>query len=65
LRTADPVKAYFRLQLLMRKTIDYLSAMAAPESSDTMETPAPANELQAAGTSASGKGRRTGGKKER
>jgi trigger factor len=65
LRTADPVRAYFRQQLLMRKTIDYLSAMAAPESSDTMETPAPANELQAAGTSASGKGRRTGGKKER
>jgi len=65
LRTADPVKAYFRQQLLMRKTIDYLSAMAAPESSDTMETPAPANELQAAGTSASGKGRRAGGKKER
>jgi len=65
LRTADPVRAYFRQQLLMRKTIDYLSAMAAPESSDTMETPAPANELQAAGTSASGKGRRAGGKKER
>src|ERR671922_902988 len=36
LRSADPVKAYFRHQLLMRKTIDHLSAMAAPEPSDTM-----------------------------
>src|SRR5437660_1512837 len=34
LRTADPVREYFRHQLLMRKTIDYLSTLAAPESSD-------------------------------
>ena len=65
LRTADPVKAYFRQQLLMRKTIDYLSAMAAPESSDTMEPPAATSELQEAGTSPSGKKRSAGGKKER
>jgi trigger factor len=65
LRTADPVKAYFRHQLLMRKTIDYLSSVAAPEMSDTMEPPTEAAELQAAGTSASGKGRSTRERKER
>ena len=65
LRTADPVRAYFRHQLLMRKTIDYLSAMAAPESSDTMEPPAEAKELEHAGQSASGRERKTRGKKER
>jgi len=65
LGTADPVRAYFRHQLLMRKTIDYLSAMAAPESSDTMESPAPTTELQEAGTSASRKERPVRGKKER
>jgi trigger factor len=31
LRTADPVRAYFRHQLLMRKTIDHLSTMAAAQ----------------------------------
>ena len=65
LRTADPVRAYFRHQLLMRKTIDYLSTVAAPESSDTMEPPAEAKELEHAGQSASGSGRKTRGKKER
>jgi len=49
----------------MRKTIDYLSAMAAPESSDTMEPPAEAKELEHAGQSASGRERKTRGKKER
>src|SRR5256885_14248704 len=51
LRTADPVRKYFRHQLLMRKTIDYLSTLAAPESSDKMEPPAEAKELQGAATS--------------
>ena len=68
LRTADPVRAYFRQQLLMRKTIDYLSSMAAPEpsdSSDTMEPPPAAKELASAGKSASGGERRPRQKKER
>jgi trigger factor len=68
LRTADPVRAYFRRQLLMRKTIDYLSSMAAPESSDssdTMEPPQAAKELASAGKSASGGERRARQKKER
>jgi trigger factor len=65
LRTADPVREYFRHQLLMRKTIDYLSAMAAPESSDTMEPPAAAKELESVGKSASGGERRARQKKER
>jgi trigger factor len=68
LRTADPVRAYFRHQLLMRKTIDYLSSMAAPESSDpsdTMEPPAAAKELESAGKPASGGERRARQKKER
>ena len=60
LRTADPVKAYFRHQLLMRKTIDYLSAMATPETSDTMEPAAASSQRQKAGTSASGKSDRPG-----
>lgn len=43
LRTADPVRAYFRHQLLMRKTIDYLSSLAAPgTTTDTMRPPAEA-----------------------
>jgi trigger factor len=65
LRTADPVRAYFRHQLLMRKTIDYLSSMAAPESSDTMEPPAASKELESVGKSASGGERRARQKKER
>ena len=65
LRTADPVRAYFRHQLLMRKTIDYLSTVASPESSDTMEPPAEAKELEHAGQSASGRERKTRGRKER
>ena len=65
LRTADPVRAYFRHQLLMRKTIDYLSSVAAPESSDTMEPPSEAKELESAGKMASGGQRRTRQKKGR
>ena len=65
LRTADPVRAYFRHQLLMRKTIDYLSSVAAPEMSDTMEPPPPEGELASAGKSGSRSERRTRGKKER
>jgi trigger factor len=42
LRSADPVRAYFRHQLLMRKTIDHLSALASGESSVTIGAPAPA-----------------------
>ena len=68
LRTADPVRAYFRHQLLMRKTIDYLSTVASPESSDTsdtMEPPSELKELEGAGKSASRGERQTKGKKER
>ena len=65
LRSADPVRAYFRHQLLMRKTIDYLSSVAAPEVSDTMESPPAEGELESAGKSASRSERRTRGKKER
>src|SRR5438445_10796650 len=65
LRTADPVRAYFRHQLLMRKTIDYLSTVAAPESSDTIEPPSEAKELESAGKSASGGERRARQKKGR
>jgi trigger factor len=65
LRTADPVRAYFRHQLLMRKTIDYLSSLAAPESSDRMEPLPDANQLQEAGSSASSSGRPAGKRKER
>ena len=65
LRTADPVRAYFRHQLLMRKTIDFLRTVAAPEPSDTMEPPSVAKELEGAGKSASRGERQTKGKKER
>jgi trigger factor len=65
LRTADPVRAYFRHQLLMRKTIDFLSTVASPESSDTMEPPSAAKELEGAGKSASRGERQTKGKKQR
>jgi trigger factor len=65
LRTADPVRAYFRHQLLMRKTIDFLSAVASPESSDTIEPPSTAKELEAAGKPASRGERQAKGKKER
>jgi trigger factor len=65
LRTADPVRAYFRHQLLMRKTIDFLSAVASPESSDTMEPPQAAKELEGAGKSASRGERQSKGKKPR
>jgi hypothetical protein len=65
LRTADPVRAYFRHQLLMRKTIDFLSAVASPESSDTIEPPSTAKELETAGKPASRGQRQAKGKKER
>jgi FKBP-type peptidyl-prolyl cis-trans isomerase (trigger factor) len=65
LRTADPVRAYFRHQLLMRKTIDFLSTVASPESSDTMEPPSAAKEFEGAGKSASRGERQTKGKKQR
>ncbi|HEV2012703.1 MAG TPA: trigger factor [Candidatus Dormibacteraeota bacterium] len=65
LRTADPVRAYFRQQLLMRKTIDFLSTVAAPEPSDTMEPPSVAKELEGAGKSASRGERQTKGKRPR
>ncbi|HET9849272.1 MAG TPA: trigger factor [Candidatus Dormibacteraeota bacterium] len=65
LRSADPVRAYFRHQLLMRKTIDYLSSLAAPETSDTIEPPADAKELQGAAKSASPETRPARGTKER
>ena len=65
LRSADPVRAYFRHQLLMRKTIDYLSSVAAPESSATIEPPSEAKELESAGKSASGGERRARQKKGR
>jgi trigger factor len=48
LRAADPVRAYFRHQLLMRKTVEHLSALAAAESSDTMSRPSAAPEPAAA-----------------
>jgi trigger factor len=65
LRTADPVRAYFRHQLLMRKTIDFLSAVASPESSDTMEPPSATKELESVGKSASRGEQKPKGKKER
>jgi len=65
LRSADPVRAYFRHQLLMRKTIDFLSAVASPESSDTMEPLSATKELESAGKSASRGGQKPKEKKER
>lgn len=65
LRTADPVRAYFRHQLLMRKAIDFLSAVAAPESSDTMEPTSELKELEGVGKSASRGERKSKPKKER
>ncbi|HEY9287471.1 MAG TPA: trigger factor [Candidatus Dormibacteraeota bacterium] len=65
LRGADPVKAYFRHQLLMRKTIDYLSSVAAPETSDKMDAPAEPNDLEPAGASGSAAARSAGKRQER
>lgn len=56
-RTADPVKAYFRQQLLIQKTVDYLSSIASQEPSDTMGAPA-ASEEDAASRSTRGKGKK-------
>ncbi len=61
LKSADPVRAYFRHQLLIRKTVDYLCALAAQESSDTMGSPSPATsqaQIESAGT----RGKRKDGK---
>jgi len=65
LRTADPVRAYFRHQLLMRKTIDHLADLAAPDSSDTIEAPTEAGESEATAEPAQKGQRRGAGKKER
>lgn len=65
LRSADPVKAYFRHQLLMRKTIDYLSTLAAPETSDKMDAPPARKDLEPAGASASAAARPAGKRQER
>ena len=65
LRSADPVKAYFRHQLLMRKTIDYLSSLAAPETSDKMDAPAEPDELEPAAASGSVAARPAGKRQDR
>jgi trigger factor len=65
LRTADPVRAYFRHQLLMRKTIDYLADLAAPDSSDTIGAPTEAGESEATAEPALKGQKRGAGKKER
>ena len=65
LRSADPVKAYFRHQLLMRKTIDYLSTLAAPETLDKMDAPPAPKDLEPAGASASAAARPAGKRQER
>jgi trigger factor len=57
LRTADPVKAYFRQQLLMRKTIDYLTSLAAPQPSATMDPPSGSGEPRATAEPAPAAGR--------
>jgi trigger factor len=64
LRTADPVRAYFRHQLLMRKTIDHLGSLAAPDSSDTIGAPSEAADPEGAAEPASKGQRRAAGKKE-
>ena len=56
-QTADPVKAYFRRQLLIQKTVDYLSSIAAQEPSDTMGTPVAASAESAASRSTRGEGK--------
>jgi trigger factor len=67
LRSADPVREYFRHQLLMRKTIDYLSALAAPQPSATMDRPSGSGEPRATAEPAASAGRpksrRSSGKK--
>src|SRR2546427_7048651 len=65
LRTADPGRAYFRHQPLMRKTIDSFRSVAAPESYATIEPPSEAKELESAGKAASGGERRARQKKGR
>jgi len=56
-QTADPVRAYFRRQLLIQKTVDYLSSIAAQEPSDTMGTPVGASAESAASRSTRGEGK--------
>ncbi len=62
LQTADPVRNYFRHQLLIRKTIDHLTALAAPETSDTMGARSDETEPQEPATTG---GRRSKSRKER
>ena len=62
LQTADPVRNYFRHQLLMRKTIDHLLTLAAPEASDTMGARSDETEPQEPATTG---GRRSKSRKER
>jgi trigger factor len=58
LSTADPVREYFRHQLLMRKTIDHLSSLAASETSDTMSPPSTGGKTQRESAAPAGKRRR-------
>src|SRR5438132_546568 len=62
LQTADPVRNYFRHQLLMRKTIDHLTAAASSEASDTMGARSDESEPQEPATTG---GRRSKSRKER
>jgi trigger factor len=62
LQTADPVRNYFRHQLLMRKTIDHLTSVASPEASDTMGALSDESEPQEPATTG---GRRSKSRKER
>src|SRR5260370_30279101 len=48
LRTPHPGRAYFRHQPFMRKTIHYLSNLAAPQSSDTIEPPSLTKDVESA-----------------
>jgi trigger factor len=64
LRTADPVRGYFRHQLLMRKTIDHLSSLASSEGSDTMNPQPTEGEAPKPAAVAAKPGRRTQRTKE-
>jgi trigger factor len=57
-RNADPVRAYFRQQLLMQKTVDYLSSVASQEPSDTMGPAAASGSDLAASPSKPGGGKK-------
>ncbi|HYM50998.1 MAG TPA: trigger factor [Candidatus Limnocylindrales bacterium] len=64
LRTADPVREYFRHQLLIRKTIDHLSSLASSESSDTMSPQSTAGESATPAATAGKAGRKASRTKE-